>query len=324
MSASRDDMLPLHRAISGFHFHGNAERALEVIQLMVTNGGADVNAVDSSGNALLHRALLAFSASTIEAVIARVCQFGLNVNIRNIQGETALHVEIKMMRSASIGVVKGLVDAGANVNLPDSDGRSPLILALCLAHRIGLNDDASSSSPYHHKPGTAHLTPAKLRLQSSSSIMSQMVTTSGLSSPSRSMSGVWSGGSYWLDIVSLLSSSGARWWGPSSAPMREATPRSRKKGIHSPLITVADQAPFRDRSHRTPLHLLMAVIPTLARTHNNGDQSSHDQYASLLAFTLQALNEMKRGRQEYESGLGVAFGSPTSAWGWDWTDGKSC
>ena len=47
--------------------------------MLVSVGGADVNGVDSSGNSILHRALLAFSAVTIEDVVGRMCRYILTL-----------------------------------------------------------------------------------------------------------------------------------------------------------------------------------------------------------------------------------------------------
>jgi len=255
-----------------------------------------------------------------------------------------------MMRSVSLNVVRSLVEAGAALNLPDTEGRSPLVLALCLAHRSGLGTTTSRSG---------------------NRATSTLATTD---SPSRSMSGVWSGGSYWLNVANVLTSNGGNFWGPSSTP---SSPSSNKKGkklgkssryisssarkrtphqlspktpttsvassVASPssttssnkdtpssaLPTVADYAPFRDRAHRTPLHLLMAVIPLLTSStenqreeqENGQELEQYNQYSKLLSMVQKALLEMAQGRIETaRSGVQLAFGSPTSAWGWDWTD----
>ena len=48
--------LPLHKAISGFHFHGSKRLTARVLQVLVDHG-ADVNTQDESGGTALHKVL---------------------------------------------------------------------------------------------------------------------------------------------------------------------------------------------------------------------------------------------------------------------------
>ncbi len=358
MVLSRDDMLPLHRAISGFHFHGNAPRALEVLSILVAQGGANVNAVDSSGNGLLHRSLLAFTASTIRAVVSRLCgaassssssssssimqprtlqnEFvGLDMNARNSSGETALHVEIKMLRHASADVVRTLLkDGRADPNLPDAEGRSPLVLALTLAHRSCFSTTGGSTGSSNS--GALKGTPGKPSRTSHRVVGTPgdgpRTGTSVASLSLQRTAGLWSGGSFWLDVATLLVNAGGCWWGPAVTLSATAVQSRGGSGVARKTAAtsdVADLAPFRDRSLRTPLHLLVAVIPSLAEceTTNGAAGVRFAQHYTLLELMKQCLAEMRAADEAEQrgnktpGGIGLAFGSPTSAWGWDWTDG---
>lgn len=49
-------LLPLHRAVSGFHFHGNQRLLLKTLAVLIERG-ADMAAVDHYGNTVLHKAI---------------------------------------------------------------------------------------------------------------------------------------------------------------------------------------------------------------------------------------------------------------------------
>ena len=169
-------------------------------------------------------------------------------------------------------------------------------------------------------------------------------------SPSAMRAGVWSGGSYWLGIAKMLVDAGARWWGPSVSHAGVAladrrygasiskensdlvsmlvpskmttTPNTTPQNLGdasgrlSGTPNIADHAPFRDRSWRTPLHLLMGVIPSLS-VGNDGETGAQtfQQHRMLLLLTRQCLREMREGDEIYSLGGSGVLGSPTSAWG---------
>ena len=144
--------------------------------------------------------------------------------------------------------------------------------------------------------------------------------------------GLWSGGSFWLDVATLLVNAGGCWWGPAVTLSATAVQSRGGSGVARKTAAtsdVADLAPFRDRSLRTPLHLLVAVIPSLAEceTTNGAAGVRFAQHYTLLELMKQCLAEMRAADEAEQrgnktpGGIGLAFGSPTSAWGWDWTDG---
>lgn len=98
---------PLHSAYS-----------LEMIQLLVESGGADVNEVNGGGDWPL---MLAAEANDIER-IAWLVNHGAELD-RTSTGETALHTAV---RFDSREAANALLKAGANPNLQDVDGWTPL------------------------------------------------------------------------------------------------------------------------------------------------------------------------------------------------------
>ena len=84
------------------------------------NGGADVNAQDSSRYTALFHAIEARYDEVADVLLA---QPGLDLNARGKNGVTAL---ISFVWRDRADVVKLLLDRGANVNLQDADGDTAL------------------------------------------------------------------------------------------------------------------------------------------------------------------------------------------------------
>jgi ankyrin repeat protein len=113
----RQGLSPLMRAVT---------QRQDMIVAFLVDHRADANAMDSSGRTVLLQALSsrdAPSANAIDLLLAH----GSDPNARDTSGWTALHL------GAAFGygtIVKSLVSHGANLNLPDSHGKTPLCLAL--------------------------------------------------------------------------------------------------------------------------------------------------------------------------------------------------
>lgn len=73
---------------------------------------------DARGNSILHRAVLAGRADMIPEIVKR----GVAVDVRNDNEDTALHLAAEKEDKAC---VLALLNAGANVNARDKDGRKP-------------------------------------------------------------------------------------------------------------------------------------------------------------------------------------------------------
>ena len=117
---------------------GNNKSA--AITKMLLDAGADVNAQDKEGNTPLMQNMMS------EEVVRALLEAGANPNLRNNKGETALMYHLH--HPDSIGgantdndgniiatwsgsqqntpVIKALIEKGADVNKPDSEGETPL------------------------------------------------------------------------------------------------------------------------------------------------------------------------------------------------------
>jgi cytohesin len=104
-------MQPIHEALS-----------LPALQLLVEEGGADVNAISGCGEWPLKSAAEANDTTQITWLLRR----GAEVD-RTATGETALHAAVRRDSRES---VKLLLDAGANPNAQDVDGWTPLLEAI--------------------------------------------------------------------------------------------------------------------------------------------------------------------------------------------------
>ena len=122
-------VLPLHRAIAGLHFHGSESLLVNMLDALCSLG-ADVNAVDSTGNSCLHKAIQVCTSKSIVAVVSALLIRGTDVHIRNAESYTALHAECSRVRTASVYVITSLLEAGANPMLTAAAGMTPLTMIL--------------------------------------------------------------------------------------------------------------------------------------------------------------------------------------------------
>ena len=126
------DFLPLHRCVSGYHFHASIDRVVKCIELLVTNG-ADIDATDQAGNSVLHKVIQVMASDSVLPVLKMLLALGANPSARNVAGDTPLHTEIRRLRSNSLDIVKLLVQNGAMVNMEDGKKLTPLELVEKLA-----------------------------------------------------------------------------------------------------------------------------------------------------------------------------------------------
>jgi ankyrin repeat protein len=125
-------MLPLHRAVSGFHFHGNQRLLLKTLGVLIEHG-ADVGAVDHCGNSVLHKAIQVCTSAAIIPVVRFLLQNGVEVNAQNGPNcdlDTPVVTEIHRLRSKSADVIEMLCSYGADVNRRGQGRDSPLSLIL--------------------------------------------------------------------------------------------------------------------------------------------------------------------------------------------------
>jgi len=107
--------------------HNNYDSVIELIR-----NGADVNKKNVNGKTALH------SASRQLGVDIRLIEYLLNnnatVDILNNAGETPLITACEIENTTAVNI---LVDRGANVNITDMDGNTPLIIILSSAIENG-------------------------------------------------------------------------------------------------------------------------------------------------------------------------------------------
>lgn len=87
-------ILPLHRAISGLHYHGSERLLVSVLSVLIQLG-AEINALDQSGNSVIHRALSICTSKSVTSVLELLLVQGADPNTLNRDGETALTLECK-------------------------------------------------------------------------------------------------------------------------------------------------------------------------------------------------------------------------------------
>lgn len=85
-------VLPLHRAVSGLHFHGS-ERLLVATIEALTQLGADVNSTDQAGNTVLHKAIQVCTSKSIGHVVQTLISRGANASAKNRNGDSPMHLE---------------------------------------------------------------------------------------------------------------------------------------------------------------------------------------------------------------------------------------
>ena len=87
-------ILPLHRAVSGLHFHGNEKLLISTIETLVQYG-ADVLESDDMGNTVLHKAILVCTSTSVAGVVETLIQRRASVSAKNSAGDTPLQTECR-------------------------------------------------------------------------------------------------------------------------------------------------------------------------------------------------------------------------------------
>jgi hypothetical protein len=87
-------VLPLHRALSGLHFHGSEKMLIGTIEVLIQLG-ADIEATDHAGNTVLHKAIQICTSKSVVSVVQCFLRRGADVRVVNKEGDTALHAECK-------------------------------------------------------------------------------------------------------------------------------------------------------------------------------------------------------------------------------------
>ncbi|XP_018571754.1 ankyrin repeat and SOCS box protein 14-like [Anoplophora glabripennis] len=127
------------------------EENLEKVKQLIESGKS-VNINDNNGNTPLHIAVIKNNLEILEYLLSRD---DLVVNVRNFKGETPLYYAVRMGRLQS---ATKLIQAGANVNLPNYEDVTPLHVSVSypeVAHLLilyGAKIDAvdySSDTPLH-------------------------------------------------------------------------------------------------------------------------------------------------------------------------------
>ncbi|MCK9287294.1 MAG: ankyrin repeat domain-containing protein [Sphaerochaetaceae bacterium] len=96
-----------------------------VVQVLLEHH-ADPNCTDVHGNSALMLSCEAENGNTVFTLL----KAGAEVHTVSSRGETALHQALMCHMRDNTEVVKALIEAGSDVNLPDKDGNMPLRLAL--------------------------------------------------------------------------------------------------------------------------------------------------------------------------------------------------
>ncbi|XP_031788662.1 serine/threonine-protein phosphatase 6 regulatory ankyrin repeat subunit B-like [Nasonia vitripennis] len=94
----------------------------QLIRLMVTNHGADLQARDSKGETALHIAV----SKGLVPIVEMMLEKGADVQARDLGGQTPLH--FAALRG-QVQIVEMLLEKGAGVNVPDESGQTPLHVA---------------------------------------------------------------------------------------------------------------------------------------------------------------------------------------------------
>ena len=108
-------------ALRTLHSVGGDLNALDKDGKPILVPGQSIDAIDSKGNAALHRAVDNNDFGAVRYLLAQ----GANVNIRNDKYQTPLHLAVGFLKK-NVAIVDALIEGGAQVNAIDSAGETPL------------------------------------------------------------------------------------------------------------------------------------------------------------------------------------------------------
>lgn len=110
---------------------------------ILTEAGADVNAVGNDKAGLLH--LAAWKHDT--EILAQLLDAGVDINARDGKGQVPLHYAARPRRYRVEEKLRLLVDRGADVNAKDIDGDTPL------HHLVGWGSDRDCGRDWDRQKG---------------------------------------------------------------------------------------------------------------------------------------------------------------------------
>jgi len=122
--------------------------SFSITELLLETQSDLVNDVDETGNTALH---LCQSSTDAYHITKLLLSANADRNVQNNEGETAL---IKAVKRCNIGVVKLLVEAGANIELTDRMGNSAQSLCVAVGLENLLSIFVENSSAYDEEDRT--------------------------------------------------------------------------------------------------------------------------------------------------------------------------
>jgi ankyrin repeat protein len=133
---NRKDYDSKGRSVWPITLAGACPNAYQMVKFLLAQG-ADPMVIDIAGNTLLHMLLREdFCLETAPLIDSlKLLALHVDINKKNNLGESVLH---RAVSGTFIKViVETLVKCGADVNLPDAKGRTPLLLAICYGASLG-------------------------------------------------------------------------------------------------------------------------------------------------------------------------------------------
>lgn len=144
-SADRDGYTPLHEVSRGHEIPGAHIAIADTVQILVA-AGANMNATDDQRKTVLHRLPRAYRSiggrgltksiqevrSDMEFALHMLIAAGADVNIRDQNGETPLHAAVEYR--IPVDIVQAMIDAGADVNTHTDADVPVIVTAIWVGH----------------------------------------------------------------------------------------------------------------------------------------------------------------------------------------------